>query len=675
MISAGEASVSAFSTEPNEVVSVQTAASPMRPRPQTTVPPVCHSAVASSNGVRWGAAEPPLSSAAVKNEFPLDGPELEVTNYKRELHRVIASAERHEMEIASDVVAAITDHTKATDCARLEVLHSHLNTLRTVQQQALHMQRQAEAKAVELTAELTDTKRTLTLQKQDSRRLRWQLSRRSHDDTKISAMSAFSTAGSDARHKLSLIADQEKAAFQAQLDEANALAEDMSGRIRETRAEFEAKLVNQAVQVEQDREVAHNKAKAVEEGLRKEIARLKKRLKKGSNGRNDSDEEDDFDIPPGGSIGPGGVVLDANGNPVLGKDGKPIVMSDKRVPPGGSIGAGGIILGADGKPVLGADGKPMYATPRRRKVEIPPGGSIGPGGMVLDANGKPVLGKDGKPLRITDPRVPPGGSIGAGGVILDANGKPVLGKDGKPMISDPRIPPGGSIGEGGVILGADGRPLLGADGQPMFAEVSEEVLSELLDFEDETPDWKPPSSAVGSARNGSPKRQRNSEIVPAGRMVTFSQLRAKDVPDMDMRGKADNISDPYLLLQAIDEKGNFCDEARTSWLKDVRSPHWKETLRLFVPDQDVAGQKTRPFNLQITLMDHNKKTDTLIGDVKIALKVGAGKVKIEIPSRSPSPMRPFVYFKYEATPQMYFEQVEFVRVAQEESINDGDDDD
>ena len=32
-------------------------------------------------------------------------------------------------------------------------------------------------------------------------------------------------------------------------------------------------------------------------------------------------------IPPGGSIGPGGIILDANGNPVLGADGKPMYVA------------------------------------------------------------------------------------------------------------------------------------------------------------------------------------------------------------------------------------------------------------------------------------------------------------------------------------------------------------
>ena len=57
-------------------------------------------------------------------------------------------------------------------------------------------------------------------------------------------------------------------------------------------------------------------------------------------------------------MGPGGIILDANGNPVLGADGKPLYVSDPRVPPGGSIGPNGEILDADGNPVLGADGKP-----------------------------------------------------------------------------------------------------------------------------------------------------------------------------------------------------------------------------------------------------------------------------------------------------------------------------
>ena len=185
-------------------------------------------------------------------------------------------------------------------------------------------------------------------------------------------------------------------------------------------------------------------------------------------------------VPPGGSIGAGGVILDASGEPVLGVDGMPLVVTDPRVPAGGSIGAGGVILDSSGKPVLGADGRPLITTGAMDGGDprMPPGGSIGAGGVILDASGVPVLGADGMPQFVTDARVPAGGTIGAGGVILDASGKPVLGADGMPLIAgggggdndgaDPRIPPGGSIGDGGIILDKNGKPALGSDGNPQF---------------------------------------------------------------------------------------------------------------------------------------------------------------------------------------------------------------
>ena len=52
-------------------------------------------------------------------------------------------------------------------------------------------------------------------------------------------------------------------------------------------------------------------------------------------------------------------------------------------------------------------------------------------------------------------------------------------------------------------------------------------------------------------------------------------------------------------------------------------------------------------------------------------------MKVEVPSRSPSSLRPHVYFTYEASAQMFFEQVEFVRVTKEEAdsgpVSDGED--
>jgi Ca2+-binding EF-hand superfamily protein len=129
-------------------------------------------------------------------------------------------------------------------------------------------------------------------------------------------------------------------------------------------------------------------------------------------------------VPPDGSVGEGGVILDASGRPLMGDDGQPLRV-DARVPCGGSVGKGGVVLDASGNPVLGSDGQPLRVD--RWWVEIPPGGSIGEGGVVLDDSGTPVLGSDGRPLYTT--------GIGPGGVILDASGEPVLGKDGKPRMA------------------------------------------------------------------------------------------------------------------------------------------------------------------------------------------------------------------------------------------------
>lgn len=62
------------------------------------------------------------------------------------------------------------------------------------------------------------------------------------------------------------------------------------------------------------------------------------------------------------SIGVGGALLDANGQPVYGPDGKPMFATDERVPPGGTIGAGGVVLDKNGHLCMGPDGKPMVVT-------------------------------------------------------------------------------------------------------------------------------------------------------------------------------------------------------------------------------------------------------------------------------------------------------------------------
>ena len=91
------------------------------------------------------------------------------------------------------------------------------------------------------------------------------------------------------------------------------------------------------------------------------------------------------------------------------------ISSDPHVPPGGSIAADGTLLDANGRPILGGDGKPI--------VVDRSGSSIAADGSVLDASGLPVLGSDGAPIR-----VPRGGSIAPDGTVLDASGKPVVGK-------------------------------------------------------------------------------------------------------------------------------------------------------------------------------------------------------------------------------------------------------
>ena len=62
--------------------------------------------------------------------------------------------------------------------------------------------------------------------------------------------------------------------------------------------------------------------------------------------------------------------------------------------------------------------------------------------------------------------------------------------------------------------------------------------------------------------------------------------------------------------------------------------------------------------------DWNKKKEhALIGDVTVQLNVGTGRMKVEVPSRSVSSLRPFVHFRYTVTAQMHYEQVEWVRVS------------
>lgn len=114
-----------------------------------------------------------------------------------------------------------------------------------------------------------------------------------------------------------------------------------------------------------------------------------------------------------------------------------------------------------------------------------------------------------------------------------------------------------------------------------------------------------------------------------------------------------------------DARGVQVDEVRTPHVTNVRHAQWNMTLRLFLRDEDISSSRTAPVVLVCSLMDkNNKKADYLIGDVKLELHAGSGKVKVEVPSRCVSSCRPHIFFHYEVTPQMFFEHVEWTRVVQ-----------
>ena len=284
-----------------------------------------------------------------------------------------------------------------------------------------------------------------------------------------------------------------------------------------------------------------------------------------------------------------------------------------------------------------------------------PGGSVGAGGVLLDANDRPILGDDGGTLTadpIGDARVPPGGSVGAGGVILDDFGKPLIGADGAPLVLAGAHP---SVG-GGVIENGDGD---GADDDPDTMEDIDQALVH--------------SHTGADMQHARKKQHRHSEIVPAGCLITFSRLRAKEVPDMDIRARSQvhRRADPYLIIHALDASGAPVDEVRTSHIDNTRNPMWRDTLRLFVPEDNVsAGSLTPSTHVLLTLMDKNKKkADAMIGEVKVDLSAGSGEISIEVPSRHPSSMKPHVFFSFEASPQMFYEQEECNRVAAKEGAH------
>ncbi|MFC8448889.1 hypothetical protein [Kitasatospora sp. NPDC057223] len=128
----------------------------------------------------------------------------------------------------------------------------------------------------------------------------------------------------------------------------------------------------------------------------------------------------------GSGTGTGTPVLDKNGKPVLGADNKPVLL-----PPGGYIGAGGQLYDANGKPVT-KDGKPVVV-PEGSTVaptsggslyggtaKVPKGSTVREDGTVVDKDGKAVLDVNGNPVVLGK-----GDTIAADGTLLDPSGKPI----------------------------------------------------------------------------------------------------------------------------------------------------------------------------------------------------------------------------------------------------------
>ncbi|MCX4968151.1 hypothetical protein OHA98_26005 [Streptomyces sp. NBC_00654] len=127
-------------------------------------------------------------------------------------------------------------------------------------------------------------------------------------------------------------------------------------------------------------------------------------------------------LPAGSRIDPKtGAVTDSKGKPVLGADGRPLV-----VPPGSTIGPGGKIISPAGpKPPTLPNGSTSGGNPPRGFGIDAEGNVIVPKGTRVDAQGN-LIGADGKPLtnayggKLT---VPPGSRINADGTISDPQGK------------------------------------------------------------------------------------------------------------------------------------------------------------------------------------------------------------------------------------------------------------
>jgi len=106
-------------------------------------------------------------------------------------------------------------------------------------------------------------------------------------------------------------------------------------------------------------------------------------------------------------------------------------------------------------------------------------------------------------------------------------------------------------------LDANGKPLLGDGGIPI-------IVQHVWITQEDNGEDNEHSFVSQKVFQTQTMETRSSEIVPAGRMLTLSKMRCKDVPNVDRGGGSRNLSDPYLICALVSDQGEILDEARTA---------------------------------------------------------------------------------------------------------------
>ena len=410
----------------------------------------------ASGGGAGGARDEESSTRTAQRHAPSDEPPAV-------LALMVASAERLELEMAHAVVSATTDAAKAVEAARLEALRAHIGGLKAAQKQCARLQALAEREAAMRAAELDEAEETSRKLKQEARRLRWALAQCEAGALRGSAALAF-MPGRDAEKSEATsraVAEREAAAWQHQLDEATALADGLAKTLHEVREQKKADDAAAAEAAE-----AARKQTSVIEKLRRQLATAKK------------------------------AASEANERAAV------LAAAQKE-----------------------SEDLRQQKTRRRAASEVA-AAAAGTAAIVSTGGG-------------AHESIPPGGSIDAGGVILGADGKPLLDYNGQPTVLEVALPPSAQLGRA-VRKVAFALSLARAATRVAVDAVAEANADDAAAATLLGPDGRP----VTPLRKRTKKKARHGEIVPAGRMLTLTRVRAKDVPDMDLRGGDKNISDP-----------------------------------------------------------------------------------------------------------------------------------